>query len=439
MARIRKQAASVTAAITPVNSAIPTLTPLTFGSFLPTRFQPIQEEKELSEDEEGNNNQWNNTNVVIEKEAQKYPDLIATAEAGKEKVMHTKELRQLNSNSQMGMRLEYVPPSHRDGKVVIQIEEEDVSKLNEYWGTALIGYALGDTPYEKSMENYVESVWDFVTRPQILYHQEGYYVFRFTTVEERDEVVQAGPYSYHNKPFILQNWERDFHFDPKCITTIPLWIHLPSLSAEYWTADALSKVASVVGLPMYTDKFTAELNKISYAGVLVKVDITKPLVKNFEIATPTGTRQQEILYEWRPKFCVECLHFGHDSFECWKSIKHHKDTEFKAPKRRNRGRRRKVIQEWKPKDQQEQEEGIEEVIEVQPPIDKGKQNIADKPDQRSMMIQRKDSSERQNTPVVQQDINGEASTSNRFTVLEECGQVSVHGGVNNSDPIQKPP
>lgn len=97
---------------------------------------------------------------------------------------------------------------------------------------------------------------------------------------------------------------------------------------------------------MYTDRFTTELNKISYARVLVKVDITKPLVENVEIVTLTGTRQQEILYEWRPKFCSECVHFGHDNFECWRTNQqNHEDAEFKAPKRRNRGRRKKVVQE----------------------------------------------------------------------------------------------
>lgn len=142
---------------------------------------------------------------------------VAAAGAGMEKDLHAKELWQQNRNSRMGMRLEYVPPSHRDGKIFIQIVEEDVSELNEHWATALIGYVLGDAPYEKSMESYVESVWDFVTKPQILYHKDGYYVFRFTTIEERDLVMQARPYSYHNKPFILQNCERDFHFGPSVL------------------------------------------------------------------------------------------------------------------------------------------------------------------------------------------------------------------------------
>ncbi|XP_019241874.1 PREDICTED: uncharacterized protein LOC109221897 [Nicotiana attenuata] len=228
----------------------------------------------------------------------------------KERMEHAKDVRMQNRNSQMGMKLEYIPSSHREGKLVIQIEEEDVNELNEYWDNAVIGYVLGDTPYEKSMVNYIETIWDFVDKPQVLYHQEGYYVFRFGKREDKEAVMQAGPYTYHNKPLILQNWERDFHFDPKCITTIPLWIQLPNLSVGYWTADALSKVASAVGMPMYTDRYTADLGKISFARMLVKVDITKPLVETVEIITPTCVKQQEIVYEWRPKFCSECLHLG---------------------------------------------------------------------------------------------------------------------------------
>ncbi|XP_070032037.1 uncharacterized protein LOC142168088 [Nicotiana tabacum] len=166
--------------------------------------------------------------------------------------------------------------------------------------------------------------------------------------------MQAGPYSYHNKPFILQNWEIEFHFDPKCITTIPLWVHFPSLPVGYWTADVLSKVASAIGTPMYTDRYTTDLNKISYARVLVKVDITKPMLESMEIDTPSGTIQQEILYEWKPKFCSEYIHFGHDNFECWRNKQqNNEEAEFKAPKRRNRVGKKKIVQEWKPKEQQE--------------------------------------------------------------------------------------
>ncbi|XP_019265468.1 PREDICTED: uncharacterized protein LOC109243031 [Nicotiana attenuata] len=291
-----------------------------------------------------NSTQWNsnaeNTEICVQKGKERLPTSpkrLQFSEAGSSKQIskpdleskvkeadaevHEKEARKQNRYSQMGMQLEYVPPSRREGKVIIQIEEEDVNELKEYWDNALIGYVLGDTPYEKSMVNYVESVWDFVDKPQILYHHEGYYVFRFSNVKDKEAVI---------------------------------------LSVGYWTADALSKVASRVGIPMYTDKYTAELGKISYARVLVKVDITKPLVESVEIITPTSVKQQEIVYEWKPRLCTECLHFGHDVFECWKSNKPEETEEFQIPKRRNKGRRRRIIQEWKPKEQQEKEEKQEE-------------------------------------------------------------------------------
>ncbi|OIT05435.1 hypothetical protein A4A49_08977 [Nicotiana attenuata] len=150
--------------VTPVTSGMNSFTPLTFGSFLPARFQPIREENELNEEDECNSNQWNSTKEVKEKESQKgkdklptsprrlqfseagsstlpSPDLeqAAAARAGIDKEGHAKELRQQNRNSQMGMKLEYVPPSHRDGKIVIKIMEEDVNMLNEHWATTLIG------------------------------------------------------------------------------------------------------------------------------------------------------------------------------------------------------------------------------------------------------------------------------------------------------------
>ncbi|XP_009593244.1 uncharacterized protein [Nicotiana tomentosiformis] len=268
---------------------------------------------------------------------------------------HAKDLRQQNRNSQMGMRLDYVPPSHQDGKIVVQIIEEDVQKLNDYWATALIGYVLGDTPYKKSMEAFITSVWDFVSKPQILYDNDGYYVFRFSTIEDIDLVMQVGSYSYHNKPLILQNWERDFHFDLKCITTIPLWVNFPNLPVGYWTADAFSKVASAIGYPICTDRYTVDLNKISYARVLVKVDITKSMLESIEIDTLSGTIQQQIVYEWKPMFCSDCNHFGHVNFECWRNKQQNIDeAEFKATKRRNRARKKKIVQEWKPKEQIEQ-------------------------------------------------------------------------------------
>ncbi|WMV29972.1 hypothetical protein MTR67_023357 [Solanum verrucosum] len=155
--------------------------------------------------------------------------------------------------------------------------------------------------------------------------------------------MQAGLYTYHNKPFMLKNGEASFIFDTKCITTIPLWVNFPSLPVGYWSTEALSKVASAVGKPLYTDRYTIEMNRISYARVLVEVDISQPLVEIVTLDTPHGSFQQDVNYEWRPKFCSDCLKFGHDNVECWAKVSHDPPADYfkKEPRRKRRAWRKR--------------------------------------------------------------------------------------------------
>lgn len=154
----------------------------------------------------------------------------------------------------MGMQLEYAPPAQRNGnQIIAKIEEDEIKHLNDHWANALIGYVQDDTPYGMSMEDFVTAICDFVSKPQILYHNDGYYVVRFATTEDRDMVMQAGPYTYHNKPYILQNWKRNFYFVPECITTIPLRVNFLGLPVGYLFADAQRKLASAIATPLYTD------------------------------------------------------------------------------------------------------------------------------------------------------------------------------------------
>lgn len=73
---------------------------------------------------------------------------------------------------------------------------------------------LGDTSYECSMDNYV-------TKPRILFYDKGYYIFMFHAIVDRDLVMKAGPYTYHNKPFILKNWKIYFYFEAECLMLFP--------------------------------------------------------------------------------------------------------------------------------------------------------------------------------------------------------------------------
>nr|XP_009596522.1 uncharacterized protein At4g02000-like [Nicotiana tomentosiformis] len=179
-------------------------------------------------------------------------------------------------------------------------------------------------------------------------------------IEDRDLVLRAGPYTYHNKPFILKNWEIDLYFDLECLSTIPLWMKFPGLPVGYWSPKALSKLASGVGKPLYTDKFTTELEKISYARVLIEADVSQPLLECIQIDTPFLVFQQHVTYDWRPKFFVECIKLFHDSNNCRRiNVETKEETYQEVSKRKMRRNRKKgpTCQAKEPGKEQEKQQG----------------------------------------------------------------------------------
>ncbi|KAH0695862.1 hypothetical protein KY289_013344 [Solanum tuberosum] len=95
--------------------------------------------------------------------------------------------------------------------------------------------------------------------------------------------------------------ELNFEFNPDCITSIQLWVTFPDLPIGNWSSEALSKVASAIGKPLHTNVCTTSMTRISYARVLVKMDVAQPLVHMIDISTLYGEFQQDVEYEWRPR------------------------------------------------------------------------------------------------------------------------------------------
>ncbi|KAG5585786.1 hypothetical protein H5410_046220 [Solanum commersonii] len=139
----------------------------------------------------------------------------------------------------------------------------------------------------------------------VLYHDDGYCVFKFRNIAKNEKVMQAGPYFYGNRPMILRNWYVDFELDDDIFSQIQIWVKFPRLN---WMLICLAK------LPIrYRDGFTAKAKKISYVRVVIEVDISKVLPNTIVVETPSGNWNQSIEYEWRPKFYNNCI-----KWDTWK-------------------------------------------------------------------------------------------------------------------------
>ncbi|XP_058767236.1 uncharacterized protein LOC131640886 [Vicia villosa] len=185
-------------------------------------------------------------------------------------------------------QLQYVAPKINDGIIEVEIEEKDVESEIRFWENSLIMYVIGTNLSMNAMKNYMSRMWNFVALPDMYYNDEGYFILKFKNGDARDEVMMRGPYTFQNKPMILLEWRHDFTMAKDMLRSIPIWIKLPNLPLPMWGASSLGKIGSAVGIPLFTDECTAEKLRVSYARLLVEVDVTQKLCEEITIRDHEG-------------------------------------------------------------------------------------------------------------------------------------------------------
>ena len=103
------------------------------------------------------------------------------------------------------------------------------------------------------------------------------------------------------------------------ITTLLIWIQLPELDIKYWGGQSLSKLGSILGIPLKTDKYTKEKMMLRYARLLVEMPIDGNFPDYIEFANEKDVLiRQKVIYEWLPHKCAHCRMFGHTQESCRK-------------------------------------------------------------------------------------------------------------------------
>lgn len=169
----------------------------------------------------------------------------------------------------------FVAPKIINGKPVVEIEEDDVATKIRFWETSLIMYAIGGNLSMNVVKNYMMKEWNFVKLPEMFYNDEGYFILKFKTEEDHEAVLLKGPYTIRNMPMVIMEWRPDFLMERDMMRTIPLWVKFPQLPIQMWGERSLGEIGSVIGMPLFTDECTAGKLRVTYAQILVEVDITQ--------------------------------------------------------------------------------------------------------------------------------------------------------------------
>ncbi|XP_019250880.1 PREDICTED: uncharacterized protein LOC109229780 [Nicotiana attenuata] len=170
----------------------------------------------------------------------------------------------------------------------------------------------GNGPGYNAMKQYINLHWSHVAEPDLFYQDEGYYIIRFQTIADAQEILCAGPYSIANKPIILKPWTPDFDFTEEFPTVIPLWVKFTKLPMSCWGVGSLSRIASVIKTLVFADECTTKQTRVSFARMLIEVNVTKELPTEIMVMDPNGKKfLQDVTYDWKPAYCDKCLVVGY--------------------------------------------------------------------------------------------------------------------------------
>lgn len=111
---------------------------------------------------------------------------------------------------------------------------------------------------------------------------------------------------------VVKKWSEEFDFVRDILRRVPIWVKLHHLPLNCWGIDALSRIGSLVGIPICADEATSQQSRMDYARMLIEVDITRPLVEEVQVRRVSGHLfTQNVQFEWKPLVCFKCLRLGH--------------------------------------------------------------------------------------------------------------------------------
>ncbi|KAJ6904042.1 hypothetical protein NC651_021251 [Populus alba x Populus x berolinensis] len=196
---------------------------------------------------------------------------------------------------------------------------DDLDAKCDFWKLCLIGYVAGRSPGYKALQNVIVNSWK--CEASLTMHESGWLIFKFATDADKLSILAGGPYLVYGIPLILRPMPAFFYFSSSDMHTVPIWVKFPNLPLQCWSLKCLSKIASVLGKPVQSDMLTHTMSRLSYARVLVEVNLLSDLPYSIDInLLNDNLLKQQVIYETLPRFCKHCRTLGHLTSTCPKSV-----------------------------------------------------------------------------------------------------------------------
>ena len=98
---------------------------------------------------------------------------------------------------------------------------------------ALIGKFVGIWPSKKTLTWWINTTWKPQGHYDLQLGAKGFFTVIFFNEEDRNRILESGPYFYNSAGLFLRPWREIFNLDNENLTIAPVWIRMYSHLTEY--------------------------------------------------------------------------------------------------------------------------------------------------------------------------------------------------------------
>lgn len=208
---------------------------------------------------------------------------------------------------------DYVPLEK--GEKVVTPLDEVLKKGMDKFKCCIVGKFTKATLSFHLVKEIAFSVWRKKGLALVSQKDDTTFVFRFNSVRDKNDVLAKGTWYFNNRPFVVSSW--GCKVGSEQVSSMPIWVKFSNVPDCYWTRKGLSRIASVLGVPLGADALTSQLEILPFAKMCVQYTVGDPLpncIPMIDMDPATETKMEadvQVTSLNKTLFCSACNSLGH--------------------------------------------------------------------------------------------------------------------------------
>ncbi|KAE8713418.1 hypothetical protein F3Y22_tig00110210pilonHSYRG00096 [Hibiscus syriacus] len=152
--------------------------------------------------------------------------------------------------------------------------------------------------------------------------EQNFFLFKFTSVEEKVAVLEGTPWSYGGDLLAIKDFEARLSLNEHDFSMLPIWLRIYNVPLGWMNREIGEKLGNALGKLLAVDFREGEGD---FFRIRVEMDCKSPLRRCLTFGTKAGGQPRicPIKYERLPCFCHGCGIIGHSRELCTNKTNDH--------------------------------------------------------------------------------------------------------------------